>query len=525
MKHTNAVLIAVVLNFFANILNAQEPIDLNERNVLPAPNYQLLELNASQELKLKLKGLKTTIVQKNYTFQVGITSVSHLNLKQITGNVPLKNVELDYILYQNRNAADVLSKISLSAIPKDNRVPGTNEIIKCSQDYFMVPNLPPIRNQKSCGSCWAFASVGVAEINLKNRFNISLDLSEQELLECASPSTNGCDGNTANIPFAFMQENGLTQENAYPYQMLDDGTCSSNPSRTHYKLLSWGFVSNQSHLKPANTNEIKAAIKAHGAVLTGVAATEYFKDYVSGVFNEISPGQPYELNHAVVIVGWDDCLGAWRIRNSWGRDWGEDGYMWIKYGYNGIGSSTIWAEGLNPSPGALIPGFVDEDITVGTYYIKTFNGGKYLTMNNNSNNINGQKVEINTLSANSTNNHFRVAKVGGIIGGYTIQAVVDNKYLDGDMRPVDPLLNLTPKVFINGTLLQGWERGCEFCLRTNQEWSIEKLSNGRFKIKNILSGKVIDVLNSEISQNGSKVQLYDSFDGDSTQEWIFEKID
>ena len=51
----------------------------------------------------------------------------------------------------------------------------------------MVLNLLPIRNPGSCGSCWAFAVAGIKEISLKNRFNVDVDLSEQRLVDCASP--------------------------------------------------------------------------------------------------------------------------------------------------------------------------------------------------------------------------------------------------------------------------------------------------------------------------------------------------
>ena len=153
-----------------------------------------------------------------------------------------------------------------------------------------------------------------------------------------------------------------------------------------YKLKAWGYAGIPIQpFVPNSVTEIKNDIRAHGAVATSVAATECFQNYKEGIFNEIPPSSAYDLNHAVIIVGWDDCKQAWRVRNSWGRSWGEEGYIWIKYGYNGIGSHTTWVEAENPDPAAQPPNVFGNsaDIEQGTYYIKCASGGKYLDVQGN----------------------------------------------------------------------------------------------------------------------------------------------
>jgi C1A family cysteine protease len=73
--------------------------------------------------------------------------------------------------------------------------------------------------------------------------------------------------------------------------------------------------------------------------VAAVNATRAFQAYKGGVFNERDPGR---INHAILLVGWDDAKGAWLMKNSWGVRWGEAGYMWIDYKSNSVGTAAAW---------------------------------------------------------------------------------------------------------------------------------------------------------------------------------------
>ncbi len=116
----------------------------------------------------------------------------------------------------------------------------------------------------------------------------------------------------------------------------------------YHKLRSWAFVDSVSYY-PSIT-KIKEAIYNFGPVCSAVYVGQAFHAYTGGLFNACEDGVP---NHAVVLVGWDDRLGAkgaWIMRNSWGRDWGYEGYMYIEYGCSLIGYRACYGVYDNPPP-------------------------------------------------------------------------------------------------------------------------------------------------------------------------------
>ena len=181
----------------------------------------------------------------------------------------------------------------------------------------------PIRDQKHCGSCWAFAMTGALESNVllaRHEPGKDLDLSEQTLISC---SWVGSCGGGLLLP-TFIKSTGLPPETDYAYTAAN-GDCKTAASgwKDHaYKIGSWGFVSHK-------LATLKAALVQYGPLPTSYMVYEDFKHYKSGVYSYVS-GKKLG-GHAVLLVGYDDKEKYFIVKNSWGPGWGEDGYFRIAY--------------------------------------------------------------------------------------------------------------------------------------------------------------------------------------------------
>ncbi|HDQ70543.1 MAG TPA: hypothetical protein ENN19_00415, partial [Chloroflexi bacterium] len=211
-----------------------------------------------------------------------------------------------------------------------------------------------VKNQGSCGSCWAFAATGVYEQLIKGEDGNTRDLSEQYLVSCNYDGW-GCSGGWCPFGY-FINKVPYGEPNAkavyeadFPYKAAD---VACNPPHTHHDeiALEWREIGNS-----PSVAAIKQAIYDHGPLWVGVCADSSMSNYSGGIFDYTTCSQ---LNHAVVLYGWDDNQGrngVWFMRNSWGTSWGENGgNMRIGYGVNGIGAKASWLryEGSGPEPPA-----------------------------------------------------------------------------------------------------------------------------------------------------------------------------
>ncbi len=205
-----------------------------------------------------------------------------------------------------------------------------------------------VRNQGGCGSCWAFATVGVLECNIKIRDGVSRNLSEQWLVSCNTDGW-GCDGGGRAFDYFQWKTDpcggtGAVLETDFPY-VAWEAPCDC-PYPHHYLIDGWAYLS--TGMPPVEN--IKQAIIDYGPVYVSVYANDAFQAYSGGIFNGCESG---ETNHAVVLVGWDDDQGPsgiWFLRNSWGALWGEGGYMRIPYGCSSVGQAATYINYHRPDP-------------------------------------------------------------------------------------------------------------------------------------------------------------------------------
>uniref|UniRef100_A0A453KCV0 Granulins domain-containing protein n=1 Tax=Aegilops tauschii subsp. strangulata TaxID=200361 RepID=A0A453KCV0_AEGTS len=227
------------------------------------------------------------------------------------------------------------------------------ETLPESVDWREKGAVAPVKNQGQCGSCWAFSAVGAVEGINKIVTGDLVTLSEQELVECARNGQNsGCNGGMMEDAFDFIARNGgIDTEEDYPYTAKDGRCDHAKRSRTAVSIDGFELVPENDELS------LKKAV-AHQPVSVGIeAGGPEFQLYESGVFTGRCGT---ELDHGVVAVGYgtDNGRDYWSVRNSWGPDWGEGGYIRMernvtaRAGKCGIAMMASYPvkNGPNPSP-------------------------------------------------------------------------------------------------------------------------------------------------------------------------------
>ncbi|XP_012939419.1 dipeptidyl peptidase 1 [Aplysia californica] len=207
----------------------------------------------------------------------------------------------------------------------------------------------PVRDQEACGSCYAFASMGMAEARVRIQTKLSQKpiYSPQDVLEC-SEYAQGCGGGFSYLVAGkYAQDFGIVEEKCNPYKGRDVPTCTTDPSceRVRAKDYSYigGFYGNCS--EPA----MRRAIYDRGPVAVGFEVQSDFFFYSEGIYQGTGINfNPFVVtDHAVVIVGWgEDSDGKkfWNVKNSWGADWGDHGYFKIARGNDQQGIESCACE-------------------------------------------------------------------------------------------------------------------------------------------------------------------------------------
>ena len=207
-------------------------------------------------------------------------------------------------------------------------------------DYNCVPE---IRDQGSCGSCWALSGATCLgwRFCIASKGIINKVLSPQYSVSC-DKNNYGCDGGYLDKQWEFLQSNGLPTEECYPY-VSGNGTtteCIENKCedgsewKTYKSLIARNYVGD---------SVIRDVIEANGPIQAGMYVYSDFMNYESGIYVHESGG--LLGGHAIVLIGWGydeaSSMHFWIAQNSWGKEWGEKGYFRIAFGECGIEDEGI----------------------------------------------------------------------------------------------------------------------------------------------------------------------------------------
>lgn len=236
------------------------------------------------------------------------------------------NKYLGYINYTNNREPDYLTIEYLSKEIIHNRLHSSN-INPRIIDYRNINHInyvTPVKYQHSCGSCVSFAAIAVLETQYKLR-GVTLDLSEKDLFFCKG--LRNCDiGWYLYDVSIILKTHEITEEKYCPYfehSFFCHDVCNDY---SLYNIDEFYYIN--------NFNEMKQWLDRNGTLLTRMNVYRDLFDYNGGIYEKNS--DLYIGGHAVAVIGYNDAEYYWICKNSWGRQWGENGFFKIKYGESGI---------------------------------------------------------------------------------------------------------------------------------------------------------------------------------------------
>jgi cathepsin L len=247
------------------------------------------------------------------SFQLGMTSLSTLTYAEYKALLGFKGTKHGDL------------KESRVLIPKKRVKSGHPD----SFDWRTEGKVQVVKDQKQCGSCWAFAAIGAPESMYAVYSNQLFDLSEQNLINCDTYD-GGCNGGHFINAWVYVlknQEGNFTTTELSPY--------FGNPGDTYkcsFGSVSWRttFFQVIGYLNNPSEHDLAEVLYEYNPFACAIEASHAsFQLYMSGVYYESSCSST-NLNHAILTVGYGSAgtgLDYWIVKNSWGTGWGESGYI------------------------------------------------------------------------------------------------------------------------------------------------------------------------------------------------------
>merc|ERR1712063_60586 len=215
----------------------------------------------------------------------------------------------------------------------------SGEALADSLDWTTQGAVTPVKDQGQCGSCWSFSTTGALESGYQIASGNLVSLSEQQYVDCDGFPNMGCNGGNMQFALRYAKDHDICSESSYPYE-AKGGKCRTSGCDVALKSGTvTGVVHMGSILGSATDQDMMSALAKQPLSIAIEADQDIFQHYKSGV---ITGNCGTSTDHGVLLVGYgtDGNNDYWKVKNSWGASWGDNGYVRMVRGKNQCGINS-----------------------------------------------------------------------------------------------------------------------------------------------------------------------------------------
>jgi len=251
--------------------------------------------------------------QQYHTSIYGLTKFADMSPKEFKGKILMKTLHENYQQPEQKK--------------RDEEQSNPTKPI----DWVAKGMTTPIKNQLQCGSCWTFSATETIESAniIAGKITTSKWLAPQEIVDCDTGGA-GCSGGWPNQAMSWIiSQGGQDTESSYPYTGVD-GECAQSSGVIGATISS---------VVPVESDENLMYNALQTMPLSICADAEPWQDYSNGILPASECGS--NIDHAIQLTGYNPSKGGyWVVRNSWGADWGINGFIWLQYGQDTCGITS-----------------------------------------------------------------------------------------------------------------------------------------------------------------------------------------